>query len=423
MFNKKSTHVAIIGSGPTGLTAAHILADRGIKFTLFDRAARTHNHSYALALHPHTLELLETLGIIKPVIENALQLRRATIFDPENKQRAVINYGELSVKYPYLLVIGQNKLEAILAKSLEQKGHKPMWHHRVRCIKPSADKVSFTVDRLCEGMTGYAVAHLEQEIDKIFEYQADYMIGADGYQSLARKAANIAFPELKPNLDYAVFEFKTNSRQLTEMRMMIDGDKTHIYWPLTENRCRFSFQMPNGFAHKNSFNKDQSLIDNTAQDSSELSNAHLDQLLQKHAPWFIGSSQEVQWRVMVHFEKHQAECFGNDRIWLAGDAAHTAAPAGVLSMNMGMLEAADLAEKLSTDTSHAKRLPLLNAYNIERTAEWRQLIDVDQELNAFNHSADWLMQHRNNLIGNLPVSGKAYRQALQQLGLSQSDNK
>lgn len=422
MFNKKSIDVAIIGSGPTGLTAAHILADRGIDFKLFDRAARTHNHSYALALHPDTLELLDTLGVIEPVIENALQLRRATIFDPHNRQRGVIDYGELAVKYPFLAVIGQNKLEAILAESLEEKGHKTMWHHRIRCIEPSTDKINFTVDRLSEGMTGYAVAHMEQEIDKIFEYQADYLIGADGYQSLARKAADIAFPELKPSLDYAVFEFKTNSRQLTEMRMMVNGDETHIYWPLGENRCRFSFQMPHGFAHKNSFNKDNSLIDNTAQDSPELSNAHLDDLLQKHAPWFIGSSQDVQWRVLVHFEKHLSESFGNGRIWLAGDAAHTAAPAGILSMNMGMLEAADLAEKLSADTSHAGRQSRLDSYNIDQTTEWRRLFDIDQKLSAAAPEADWLMQHRNNLIGSLPLSGQAYQQALQQLSLIQAES-
>ncbi|MGZ0706724.1 FAD-dependent oxidoreductase [Coraliomargarita sp. W4R53] len=420
MFNKKSVDIAVLGAGPVGLTAAHILADKGMDFVLLERAARTHNHSYALALHPDTLELLDAIGVVKPVLERALRLRRSTFFDQTNKQRAEIDYSELPVKYPFLAVIGQNELEAILVDTLAKKGHKPKWNHRVRGIEPSAEGVHFTVDHLMEGTTGYAVAHTEQEIDKIYEYQAEYILAADGFDSMARKAAGIAFPEIKSSLDYAVFEFETNTRLLTEMRMMVDNDKTHIYWPLGNGRCRFSFQMPQNFAQKHSFNKDHSMIDNMAQDSSELSNAHLDYLLHEHAPWFIGSSQDVKWRVMVHFEKHLADTFGDGRIWLAGDAAHMAAPAGILSMNVGMLEGADLAEKLSADTSEEGRQFRLSAYNLDRVTEWRRLFDVDQNIVGKGSTAEWLLRHRSSIIGNIPVSGQAYTEVLSQLKLHET---
>jgi len=417
MFNKKSVNIAVLGSGPAGLTAAHILAEREVDFVLLDRAPRTHTHSYALALHPDTLELLDALDMIEPVLDSALRLRRSTIFDQENQQRAVIDFSELPVKYPFLAVIGQNELEAILVQGLAKKGHHPMWNHRVRCIEPSDDAVRFTVDRLTEGSTGYAVAHTEQEIDKIFEYTADYMIAADGYGSMARKAANIAFPEFAQSLDYAVFEFETNSRPLTEMRMMIDGDRTHVYWPLGEGRCRFSFQMPSGFAEKNSFNTEHQFIDRKAQDSEELSDTNLDRLLHQHAPWFIGSSKDVKWRVLVHFEKRLAESFGSGRIWLAGDAAHTAPPAGILSMNVGMLEGADLAERLSAETSNDSRQFHLDAYNLDRVTEWRRMLDIDKQIVGHGSDAKWLLQHRSNIMGNLPASGQSYTEILQQLKL------
>ncbi|MDQ8208374.1 FAD-dependent monooxygenase [Coraliomargarita sp. SDUM461003] len=420
MFNKKSVDIAVLGAGPVGLTAAHILADQGMDFTLLERAAGTHTHSYALALHPDTLELLDTLGIVAPILQRALRLQRSTIFDPSNKQRAVIDYGALPVKYPFLAVIAQSDLEDILVATLAKKGHTPQWNHRVRCIEPSAEGVRFTVDHLMEGSTGYAIAHSEQEIDKIYEYQSNYMIAADGYESMARKAANIGFPEIKSSLDYAVFEFETNTRLLTEMRMMVDNDKTHIYWPLGKGRCRFSFQMPPNFAQKHSFNKDHAMVDNEAQESSELSNAHLDHLLHTHAPWFIGSSSDVKWRVMVHFEKHLADSFGNGRVWLAGDAAHMAAPAGILSMNVGMLEGADLAEKLSIDSNEDGRQFRLNAYNLDRVTEWRRLLDIDQNIQGQGNTAEWLLRHRNNIIGNIPASGNSYQAILEQLQLHES---
>lgn len=418
MFNKKSVDIAVLGAGPAGLTAAHVLADKQMDFVLLDRAKRCNTHSYALALHPDTMELLDTLGVAQSVLKQAHSLKRVAILDEKNRQRARIDYSELPLKYPFLTVIGQNELEAILVKTLEKKGHKPMWNHRARCIAPYDEGVKFTVDRLTEGMTGYAVAHMEQEIDKIFEYDANFMIAADGYDSMARKAAKIEFPEIASSLDYAVFEFETNTKPLTEMRMIIEDNKTHIYWPLGDGRCRFSFQMEPGFAKNSSFNKDHRLIDEAAQHVPELSNEHLDQLLQKHAPWFIGSSRDLKWRVMVHFEKHLADSFGNGRIWLAGDAAHMAPPAGILSMNVGMIEAADLAEKLSLDHNPAGRQFRLDAYNLDRSNEWRRLLDIDQHIVGIDPTAQWLLQHRESIIGNIPASGQSFLRVLQQLHLS-----
>jgi 2-polyprenyl-6-methoxyphenol hydroxylase-like FAD-dependent oxidoreductase len=324
MFNKKSAEVAVLGAGPSGLIAAHILADRKTDFVLFDRAESSHRHSYALALHPETLELLDRLGVVESVLKQSLLLKRVALFDECHSQRAVIDYSQLATKYPCLAVIGQNKLEAVLVKTLAEKGHKPKWHHRVRCIEQGPSGLHFTVDRLGEGMTGYAVAHMEREIDKIFEYDVDYLIAADGHASLAREAAGIGFPEITAGLNYAVFELKTNTKPLTEMRLMLDGEKAHIYWPLGQERCRFSFQMPDGFAPKHTFEKGGWQESTLSSDDSEMSNTHLDHLLYEHAPWFIGSSKDVRWRAKVRFEKHMAESFGSGRIWLVGDAAHLA---------------------------------------------------------------------------------------------------
>ena len=61
MFNHKKTDIVVLGAGPVGLTAAHALATHNIDYVLLDREKRTNTHSYALALHPETLELLDSL--------------------------------------------------------------------------------------------------------------------------------------------------------------------------------------------------------------------------------------------------------------------------------------------------------------------------------------------------------------------------
>jgi len=422
MPQTKSVDLAILGAGPVGLTAAHVMADRGADFVLLDREFGCHSHSYALALHPETLDLMDAIGVVDKILADSVLLKRAAIVDSaDGRQKGLIDFGRLPSKHPYLAVVGQNKLESILVESLEAKGHRPLWGHRVHGIEPFADRVSFRADQLREINTGFSIEEAELEVGRILNFESRYVIGADGYDSSTRKVAGIDFPEVAPSMDYAVFEFKTNVKPLTEMRIMVDGDQTHVYWPLSDNRCRFSFQMSKGFAENASFEKTPQKEDPDGLEAAGLGDAHLDYLLKTHAPWFVGSSKDVQWRVVVHFERRLATSFGEGRVWIAGDAAHMAAPAGMLSMNVGMQEAADLASKLSQDTNESSREFRLDAYALDRENEWHSLFDIGQEIFAQDPSGEWFLKHRSNLIGNLPASGKFLSEILRQLKLGDSN--
>ncbi|HAV12530.1 MAG TPA: hypothetical protein DCX06_03385 [Opitutae bacterium] len=407
MFNKKTVDIAILGAGPAGLTAAHTLADKGMDFVLLDKEDKSHLNHQTIALHPETLELLDAINVVIPVLSQSTHLNRACLYDSHQKQRAVIDYSELTVKFPFIAVIDQDKLETILIDALKEKGYKPKWHHRARCIEQSDTNVAFTVDRLTEGMTGYAVAHMEMEIDKIFDYKANYVIAADGNHSLAREAAGIDYPEITRDLHYAVFELTTETSLPMEMRMIIEGDHTHAYWPMGPRRCRFSFQM-------NSESSDQ----DRGGSSPDLENTHLMALLKAHAPWFKAPIHDVTSRKLVHYQTHLADCFGNNRIWLAGDSAHMTPPTGMLSVNIGMHEAADLANRLSTAPNDDVRQFRLHAYNADRTGEWRRLLDIDHHIVGDDSTAKWLLRHRNNIIGNLPASGESLSAILKQLHLT-----
>lgn len=418
MFNKKTTDIMVLGAGPVGLTAAHALTDRDMDYVLIDREQRTNTHSYALALHPETLALLDNLGIVEPVLDKAIQLQRVAIYEAD-QQKSLVDYSQLPVKYPFLAVIGQNELENILVQTLAQKKRKPLWNHRARIIEERDTCLNVTVDRLMEGMTGYAVAYIDMQVDKIFEYSANYIIGADGHDSNARRSAGIEFPEYSPSEDYAVFEFKTDAMLPREMRIIIDDEQTHIFWPLPEGRCRFSFQVSNS-ADADSIDKDHRQYSRGRTDLPELDRKHLKELLHQHAPWFRGSVEQINWRMMVHFEHRLAANFGKGRIWLAGDSAHMTHPGGIMSMNAGMLEAADLVEHLSTDTSDEVRQFRLAAYNADCLGEWKRRLDLDHHIVASDATASWLLSHHDSVLGNLPASGETLKAVLKQLHMTEA---
>ena len=199
MFNHKKTDIIVLGAGPVGLTAAHAIANRNMDYVLFDREKHSNTNSYALALHPETLERLEYLGLVERILESSLQLSKVAIYK-DGRKKASLDYSMLPLQYPFLAVIRQSELERILIDNLTVKSKKPMWTHRVRLIEDKDNSLNVSVDSLIEGMTGYAIAHIEMQIDKILNYKANYLIGADGYRSTARQSAGIDFPKISPNI-------------------------------------------------------------------------------------------------------------------------------------------------------------------------------------------------------------------------------
>src|SRR5262245_22050577 len=63
MSEQGDTDVLVVGGGPVGLAAALFLGRLGVRTTVVDQVHRTHQHTYALALHPQTLDLLDEAGL------------------------------------------------------------------------------------------------------------------------------------------------------------------------------------------------------------------------------------------------------------------------------------------------------------------------------------------------------------------------
>ncbi len=416
MFNHKKTDIVVLGAGAVGLTAAHALANRQMDYVLLDKEQPKNFYSYALALHPETLEILDSLGLADPILENALKLKKVSIYE-NDRERVSLDYSMLPLKYPFLAVIGQSELEKILIDNLARKSKKPLWDHRVRFIEDEGSQLKVTVDRLIEGATGYAVSHIEKEIDKIFDYTANYLIGADGHESTARRSAGIEFNEVSQGADYAVFEFTTTADLPEEMRIIIQDDKTHVYWPLPGGRCRWSFQIEPDSVPAHLLERDNHRTQVLGHKIDSLDREHLYELLSNNAPWFQGTIKSLNWRTVIRFENRLANDFGRGRIWLAGDAAHTTPPAGILSMNVGIREAVDLVNRLGSVNTDVERQESLEQHNRRYKDEWEYLLDLDHHISAADQAAGWLLSHRSSLVGNIPATGETLTALLAQMHL------
>jgi len=73
--------VLIAGAGPVGLVAAAHLARAGVPVTVFEQGAALSEESRASTFHPPTLDMLDRLGVAKPLIAEGLIARADASLD------------------------------------------------------------------------------------------------------------------------------------------------------------------------------------------------------------------------------------------------------------------------------------------------------------------------------------------------------
>src|SRR3954454_24848962 len=73
--------VLVAGAGPVGLMAALTLAEQGIQVQIVDQEKRPAARSYALALHPQSLRLLDEVGLADELLERAHRIERLAFYE------------------------------------------------------------------------------------------------------------------------------------------------------------------------------------------------------------------------------------------------------------------------------------------------------------------------------------------------------
>src|SRR5512143_953029 len=74
------TDVLVVGAGPTGLVAALQLSQAGLAVEVIDEEWRPAGHSYALALHPRSVALLDRLGLAAEAIAAGRRLDALDVY-------------------------------------------------------------------------------------------------------------------------------------------------------------------------------------------------------------------------------------------------------------------------------------------------------------------------------------------------------
>jgi 2-polyprenyl-6-methoxyphenol hydroxylase-like FAD-dependent oxidoreductase len=412
----EQTELLVVGAGPVGLLTAIVAAEAGLSVKIIDQEARTTARSYACALHPRTLKLLDGLGLAAPIIEQGRRIETVGFYDHESR-RAEVKLSDAGGAFPFLLILPQSAVEHVLEQRLQKAGVTVNWNHRFDRCQEQGAAVTATVEELGGTATGYIVPHWETVVVKRIPVNAQFVVGADGHASLVRQRLGIENTRVSGPEFFAAYEFESDAPSEPEVRVVLDETTTNVLWPLAGNKSRWTFQLLKSDGLSELPGKERRPTRFAQPKVDEEIRQYVEQIARQRAPWFSAKLRSLTWCTDVVFEHRMAKQFGRNRCWLVGDAAHQTGPAGVQSMNVGLSEAAQLVGILRKILRERAPFEGLETYNRERQEEWQQLLGLAGGLKAGPKTNSWVSQRHARILPCLPGSGADLTRLAGQLGL------
>ncbi|HET6735671.1 FAD-dependent oxidoreductase [Mycobacterium sp.] len=368
------TDVLVVGAGPTGLTLAVSLVNRGIATTVVDGQVAGANTSRAAVVNARTLEVLEDLDVARRLVKEGMQAPRFTIRDGK-RTLIPVDFSVLPTAYPYSLMVPQSTTERLLLDRLTELGG--------TVIRP---KILTTLSQDSDGVTAV--------FDDGDVIRARYAVGADGIRSTVREHAAIGFEGGEYDESFT----------LADVRLAGDApvDEVILFW--AKAGLTVVAPLP-GDIHR---------IVAPVTDAPEVPTAaFIQQILDTRGAAAMVVT-DVVWGSRFRIHHRVADTYRAGRLLLAGDAAHVHSPAGGQGMNLGIQDAVALADALGAVLAGASDT-VLDDYSATRRPIARDVVAMTDRLTRLATMPRAVRTVRNfaiGLAGRVPAVRRALARRL-----------
>jgi 2-polyprenyl-6-methoxyphenol hydroxylase-like FAD-dependent oxidoreductase len=388
----KSAKVLVVGAGPVGLFTALTAARRGLDVELIDQNWRGFARGHATLLHAHSLGLLDELGLGKKLRQAGQPIDRFVISVDGEQVAALELPGSV-------LAVQQSAFEDVLLDAVRAAGVELLAPYQATTVTQTRERVRIGVIRRELVRLGSPAHYSEWEPVESFSWEADFVIGADGYDSAVRTALGIDAVDLNGSEAFAIFEFPSPLPPSSAIELSFRGDLGATLLSLPGGRVRAAFRVTQGF--------------DEIQDIE-----HLRELVKERLPGYQGVGENIDWGLMTHFERRLVRRFGVDRVWLAGDAAHVTSPFGGQSMNAGLREGHGYVSRIASAADAKEATASLAAFAERQSREWYRLLGVNVSFELLSHAPPWLKAHARRIVPALPATLPELDGLLEALGVA-----
>jgi 3-(3-hydroxy-phenyl)propionate hydroxylase len=362
--------VIVAGAGPVGLLAALALAERGIPVLVLEAEGSLTFDLRAGTYHPPSLEMMAPYGITDEMHKTGIKVPRWQIRD--RRDGLIVEWDVSLIKdltpYPYRLHLEQHRLTPIIHDKLKAFPHAEVrFLHEVTGVSQNVDRVTVTAN-----------TPGGQE-----EFQADWLVGADGGRSAVRKCMAVTFegytwPErfvvASTTDDYARHGYTLNAyvadpqEWVALFKMPDDGPPGmwRVIFPIPEE-------------------EDEAVT---------LSEEMVERRMQRFQP--RAGRYPIKYKGIYKVHQRVASEFRVGRVVIAGDAAHLNNPIGAFGLNGGIHDAFNLTDKLARICRGEADASLLDRYARQRRTvnlEYVQEVSI-RNLKRLNEKSE--AQRRRN---------------------------
>lgn len=301
----------VIGGGPVGLATAIALAQADIEVALV-ASRKPYPDNRTTALLGGTIDFLERLDVWRRCADNATPLRTMRLVD--NTQRLIRAPEVRFVSDEIGLdAFGYNIENRRLVAALEQRADEI---DRIARYDDEADSVEIDADQVAVRTRNGALLH------------GRVAAGADGRQSICRDAAGIdvnRHPLRQTALTFNIRHSRPHHETSTEFHttggpcvfVPLQGDRSSVVWVSTPNE---------------------------ATRLTALSDDALSMEAERMMHSILGRVSVEPGRHSFPLAIEQPRQFANNRVVLVGEAAHVLPPIGAQGLNLGLRDAADIAD-------------------------------------------------------------------------------
>ena len=280
----------IVGAGPVGLTAALLLAERGVRTRIVDKLPEPSPYSKAFGVNPRTLTLLERTGVTEQMLAQGWRMSAINVW--KGKRRLFrLELSRVEHKYPFMLIHSQAKSEALLSDALTGRGIKVERNVALEALEMHPD---------------YAEVTLRRGDERQEQVSTPVLLGADGSRSAVRRSLSIPFTGSSFDEPWKLYDL--------ELDPPLNRNEAHTF--LLEGGGMFVVR----------------LDDRLWRVIGSLPN------LLEHLPKGTTVGQ-IAWESDFGISSRLAKRFQEGCAYLAGDAAHIHSGLGARGMNLGVEDA------------------------------------------------------------------------------------
>lgn len=322
----------VIGAGPTGLTAANLLACYGIEVLVLDRAVAPLDMPRAIVLDDEGSRTLQAIGLHETYVAKARAATGSRYYDEDGQCFAETGAGIESYGFAKRSYIFQPEMELALRERLAELAPDALhFGAEVTAIENMGDSAVLTV----------VTPDGEQRLT------ADWVFACDGGRSPTRERLGIAMHGKTFGEDWIVIDTRDDKDQDPFSKFYCHRDRPQLSVPAPNGGRRYEFMMLPGETQKSVMDAD-----------------FVASLLR---PYRGTVSEDAIIRKTVYtFHARIAERFRQDRFLLLGDAAHLTPPFAGQGMNAGLRDAHNVAWKVASVIRGGSSPDLLDSYFAER---------------------------------------------------------